>query len=81
MMAPVFMQLAPEYDGRVKFAKMDVDENPAVPSALRITSIPTFILFSGESIVAAGVGAMRPDDLRKWIDDGISRLTTASPEA
>jgi thioredoxin 1 len=76
-MGPVFAELAPEYEGRVRFVKMDVDENPGVSSALQIQSIPTFMLFAGKTIYAAGVGAMRPNDLRDWIEEGLSRIGTA----
>ena len=73
-MGPVFAELAPEYTGRVRFAKLDVDEAPGVAGALRVQSIPTFMLFSGRTVYAAGVGAMPPDDLRRWIDEGLTRI-------
>src|SRR5829696_9242725 len=69
IMGPVFASMAPEYSGRVKFAKVDVDENPDIAGLLGIESIPTFVLFSRNVPVAAGVGAMPPDDLREWIEE------------
>src|ERR1044072_6583772 len=74
IMGPVFASMAPEYSGRVKFAKMDVDENPEVAGLLGIGSIPTFVLFARNVPVAAGVGAMQPDDLREWIDEALTRV-------
>jgi thioredoxin 1 len=73
-MGPVFAELAPDYTGKVKFAKLDVDESPGVASALQIQSIPTFMLFSGRTVYAAGVGAMKPNDLRQWIEEGLARI-------
>jgi thioredoxin 1 len=73
-MGPVFAGLAPEYEGKVKFAKLDVDESPGVASALQVNSIPTFMLFKQNTLVAAGVGAMQPPDLRTWIDSALERL-------
>ena len=45
MMAPVFEELAEEYDGQVTFVKMNVDENPATPGKLGIRGIPTLIIY------------------------------------
>ena len=45
MMAPVFEDLAEEYDGRVTFARMNCDENPLTPGRLGIRGIPTLIVY------------------------------------
>jgi len=45
MMAPVFAKLAGEFRGRLKFAKLDVDANPATADAYGIRGIPTLIVF------------------------------------
>ena len=81
IMGPIFAEVAPEYAGKVKFAKLDVDENPSVAGALHIESIPTFMLISGRTVYAQGVGAMRPNDLRRWLDEGLAYLETAKAEA
>ena len=77
VMGPVFADLAPEYEGKVRFAKLDVDDNPQVAGALRIESIPTFMLISGKTVYAQGMGAMRPNDLRRWIDEGLKHMESA----
>ncbi len=74
MMGPIFAEAAVEYVGRVKFVKVDVDACPQVAGALQIRSIPTFALFAGNQAVAAGVGAMRAADLRRWIDEALTRV-------
>ena len=54
---PVLEQLASEYDGRVTFAKLDIDENPATASRYGVLSIPTAILFADGEAKEAVVGA------------------------
>ncbi len=55
--APVVDELAEEYDGRVKFAKVDVDSNPATPQKFGIRGIPALLIFKDGSKVGQLVGA------------------------
>jgi thioredoxin 1 len=55
--APFIDQLAAEYNGRVKVAKLDIDENPETPSRLGIRGVPTLIVFKGGREIARQVGA------------------------
>jgi thioredoxin 1 len=73
-MGPVFAQLAPEYEGKVKFAKLDVDDNPNVAGALNIQSIPTFMLIRGRTVYAEQAGALQPHHLRSWIDAALAHM-------
>lgn len=61
MIAPSVKQIAEEYDGQVRVAKMDVDENPAVPGRYGIIGIPTLMLFKGGQVVERLTGAMPKD--------------------
>jgi thioredoxin 1 len=79
-MGPVFAQLAPEFEGKVKFAKLDVDENPGVAGALNIGSIPTFMLIRGRTVYAEQAGALHPDHLRAWINAGLEHMASAQAE-
>ena len=45
MIAPIVEELATEYDGRVKVAKVDIDANPVSPGQFGVMSIPTLLLF------------------------------------
>lgn len=56
MQAPVVDQLANEYEGKVAFSKMDIDQNPEVPQELGIMSIPTMIIKKDGQIVDTVVG-------------------------
>jgi thioredoxin 1 len=56
--APIIDELAKEYTGRVKMAKLNVDENPATPSQYGVRGIPTLILFKGGKILEQIVGAV-----------------------
>jgi thioredoxin 1 len=55
---PIIDELAKEYTGRVKMAKLNVDENPATPSQYGVRGIPTLILFKGGKIIEQMVGAV-----------------------
>lgn len=56
MQAPVVDQLANEYEGKVAFSKMDIDQNPEIPQELGIMSIPTMIIKKDGQIVDTVVG-------------------------
>ena len=58
MVSPILDQLASEYAGRVKIAKLNVDENPLTASQYSIRSIPTMLLFKDGKLVNSLVGAL-----------------------
>lgn len=57
MIAPSVKEIASEYDGTLKVAKVDVDENPAAPGRYAIVGIPTLMLFKNGAVVERIVGA------------------------
>ena len=57
MVAPIIDQLAREYEGRVTFGKLNVDENPMVANAFQIQSIPSLLVFKNGKLVDGLVGA------------------------
>jgi len=56
--SPLVEELAKDYTGRVRVAKLNVDENPGTPSQYGVRGIPTLILFKGGKIVDQIVGAV-----------------------
>ena len=58
MIAPIVEELANEYDGKLKVAKMDVDANPRTSMQFGIRSIPTLIVFKGGQVVEQIIGAV-----------------------
>lgn len=69
--APAVEELAKEYSGRIKVGKMNVDENPEIPSTFGIRGIPTLILFKGGKAVNQIVGAVPRDRLKAMIEKSI----------
>jgi thioredoxin 1 len=58
MIAPIIEELAGEYQGKMKFGKLDVDANPQISMQFGIRSIPTMLVFKGGKVVEQIVGAM-----------------------
>ena len=69
MIAPIVEELAGEYEGKVKFAKMDVDSNPQTPMQFGIRGIPTLLIFNGgETPVDQVVGALPKARIKERVD-------------
>jgi thioredoxin len=67
MIAPALEEIAGEMMGRVRIAKLNVDENPRTHAGLRVSGIPTLVMFKGGKEVDRVVGALPPPELRAWI--------------
>ena len=67
MIGPALEEIASEMQGKVKIAKVNVDENPGIASKLGIRSIPTLMLFKGGERIGQKVGAAPKGDLSRWI--------------
>ncbi len=67
MIGPMFEELSNEYSGKVKFAKVNVDENPKTPTTYGVRSIPTLIMFKGGKILDQIVGAVAKNQLENLI--------------
>jgi len=72
MIAPAVEELAVEYDGQVKFAKMNTDENPIKAGLLGIRGIPTLIMFKGGQEADRVVGAVPKNILNDLIQKVIA---------
>ncbi len=71
MVAPLLDELAEEYEGKVKFTKLDVDSNPQVALQYGIRSIPTLLVFKGGGAVDQVVGAVPKAEIKKRLDSAL----------
>ncbi len=71
MIGPSLEEIATEMDGKVKIAKMNVDENPNVPAQMGIRGIPALFLIKDGQVVSNKVGAAPKAALVSWIEDSI----------
>jgi thioredoxin-like negative regulator of GroEL len=68
MIAPVVEKMAGDYAGRLKVAKLNVDENPRTSAMFHVQGIPTLLIFRGGRIVDRIVGAAPEPMLRGRVD-------------
>ena len=68
MIAPILDEVSKDYDGRLKIAKMNVDENRDVPAKFGIRGIPTLMLFKDGQLAATKVGALSKAQLTAFLD-------------
>ncbi len=71
MIGPVLEDLAKDMEGKLKIAKVNIDENPMAPSKYGVRGIPTLILFKGGQIVDTKVGAMPKSQLEQWLKTAV----------
>jgi thioredoxin 1 len=69
--APILEDVAKEYGGRVKIAKLNVDENQSTPAKFGIRGIPTLMLFKNGNVEATKVGALSKSQLTAFLDSNI----------
>lgn len=69
--APVVDEMATQYNGKVRVAKMNVDDNPATPGKYGVRGIPTLILFKNGKIVDQLVGAVPKSQIKELIDKAL----------
>ena len=68
MMAPVLEELSGEYEGKVSFYAIDVDENPDLAEKFSVMSIPNLVLLKKGALADTSVGFKPKDALKGWID-------------
>ena len=71
MIAPILTEIAGEYQGRIKVAKLNIDENPQTPPKYGIRGIPTLMLFKNGNVEATKVGALSKSQLTAFIDTNL----------
>jgi thioredoxin 1 len=71
MIAPILDEVAKDYSGKLKVAKINIDENQATPAKHGIRGIPTLMLFKNGAVEATKVGALSKSQLKAFIDSHI----------
>jgi thioredoxin 1 len=74
MVSPVVEELSNEYDGKVSFVKVNVDEANEIASKYNVFSIPTLALFNKGEIVAQQVGAASKESYKNMIDKALEKV-------
>jgi len=69
MIAPIVEEIAEEYDGKLKVAKMDIDSNMQTPQQYSIRGIPTLMIFRDGKVQATKVGALTKGQLKAFVDE------------
>ena len=71
MIAPILDEIAADYTGKIKIAKLNIDENPNTPPKYGIRGIPTLMIFKNGNVEATKVGALSKSQLTAFIDSNI----------
>lgn len=71
MIAPILDDVSKDYTGKLKVAKLNIDENPGTPPKYGIRGIPTLMLFKGGNVEATKVGAVSKSQLTAFIDSNL----------
>ena len=71
MIGPALEELSTQYGGRVKIAKVNVDENPDTAAKLGVRGIPSLFLFKDGQVVSNKVGAAPKAALQSWIESAL----------
>jgi len=71
MIAPILDDVAKDYAGKLKVAKLNIDDNQDTPAKYGIRGIPTLMLFKGGNVEATKVGALSKSQLTAFIDSNI----------
>lgn len=71
MIGPALEELAEQYAGKIKIAKVNVDENPSSPAMMGVRGIPTLFMFKNGEVVSHKIGAAPKAALDSWIKEAI----------
>ena len=74
MLAPVIDALADEYDGRILFAKLDVDQDPNLALAYRVQGIPALVMFVGGQPIDRFVGYLPKEQLVRNLNSALTKV-------
>src|SRR4029078_76972 len=78
MIGPALEELATELGDRVTVAKINIDENPNVPTKYGVRGIPTLMIFSSGQVAATKVVALPKSKIKEWIESSIQASATSA---
>ena len=70
-LAPILDEVAPGYTGKLKIAKLNIDDNSNTPAKFGVRGIPTLMLFKNGNVEATKVGSMSKSQLTAFIDSNL----------
>lgn len=70
--APALEEIASEMGGKVKIAKLNIDENPTIPVQYGVKGIPTLMIFHKGEVKATRVGALPKSKIKEWIESTVA---------
>ncbi len=73
MLGPVIDQLSEEMKGKLKFTKVNVDEEGELSAEFGVMSIPTVIIFKDGKAIMQRTGAATKEAMKKWIEDTLAK--------
>jgi thioredoxin 1 len=79
MLGPILEKLAASHEGKIKFVKVDVDEEPALAEACDITGVPTLVIVKDGRVMDRVVGLMSPRALEDKLSRHVESRTSAAP--
>lgn len=71
LFSPIIEEVSKEFEGKVKFVKLNTDENQEIAQKYNIMSIPTVLLFENGAVKATSVGALPKESFKTWINKNL----------
>ena len=71
VLGPIVDDVAPEFDGKVKFTKLDIDANPTTAPKYGIRGIPTIMVFKSGELAATSVGVLTKSELTNFLNENL----------
>jgi thioredoxin 1 len=71
--SPIVENISKDYENKVKFYKLNTDENPEIAEAYNVMSIPTAMLFENGEIKAISIGVVPLETFRRWLEENIRK--------
>ena len=73
MIAPILDEVAAASNGDIKIVKLNIDENPNIPSQLGVRSIPTLVLFKDGKVFSSKVGVLPKSKILEWTQSALTK--------